>query len=397
VADQKELQVALVGTGMMGRLHSLAYATLPSFFPDLPPVRRRVVVDVSKELAQRGARQFGYDEWAVGWQNIVSRSDVDIVDIVTPNDSHRPIAELAMKHGKHVLCEKPLALTADEARLMADEAARSPGVHMVGFNYRRCPAVLEAKRLVEEGAIGAPLGFRALYLQDWAMPEGTPWTWRFGAKESGSGALGDIGSHAIDLALLLVGDIESVAGATETFVRSRPLSSAASASGASKGSRIESRPGSNEMAPVDVDDCAIAMMRFKNGALGTLEASRFAWGRKNYLTFELSGSKGALAFNWERRNELHYYSGSDRGDVQGFRTIMCGPAQPSGEFFWPIPGLGTAFYETQVLQAGDFIRAIAQGVRPETDFAHGWRIQAIMEAILAAAKTGAWARVPETR
>jgi predicted dehydrogenase len=197
---------------------------------------------------------------------------------------------------------------------------------------------------------------------------------------------------------LLVGDVESVASATETFVRSRPLTSATSFSDASKGSsRIEPRSGSNEMAPVDVDDCAIAIMRFKNGALGTLEASRFAWGRKNYLTFELSGSKGALAFNWERRNELRYYSGSDRGDVQGFRTIMCGPAQPSGELFWPIPGLGAAFYETQVLQAGDFITAIAQGTKPTTDFAHGFRIQAIMEAILTAAKTGAWARVAQTQ
>jgi predicted dehydrogenase len=394
VAEQKELRVALIGTGMMGRLHSLAYATLTSFFPDLPPVRRRVVVDVSEDLARRGAHQFGYDEWAVGWENVLSREDIDIVDIVTPNDSHRPIAEFALKHGKHVLCEKPLALTADEARLMTQQSNRSPGVHMVGFNYRRCPAVLEARRLVEEGAIGDALGFRALYLQDWAMPEGTPWTWRFGAKESGSGALGDIGSHALDLALLLVGEVESVAAADKTFVRSRPR--AVDVSHASRTSP-EVKPRPDEMAPVDVDDCTVALMRFKNGALGTLEASRFAWGHKNYLAFELSGSRGALAFSWERSNELRYYSASDRGDVQGFRTIMCGPAQPGGEVFWPIPGLGTAFYEAQVLQAGDFIRAIAHGKRPETDFAHGCRVQEIMEAILAAAKSGAWTPVSASR
>jgi predicted dehydrogenase len=394
VADQTELRVALIGTGMMGRLHSLAYATLPSFFPDLPPVRRRVVADVSEDVARRGAHQFGYDEWAVGWEDVVSRPDIDIVDIVTPNDSHRPIAELAMRHGKHVLCEKPLAVTAQEARLLAEQSSRSPGVQMVGFNYRRSPAVLEARRLVEEGAIGDALGFRALYLQDWAMPDGTPWSWRFGAKESGSGALGDIGSHALDLALLLVGDIDSVAGATETFVRSRPRSGATGTTAGSKGvSEAQPRSGSDDTAQVDVDDCTIALIRFKNGALGTLEASRFAWGRKNYLTFELSGSKGALAFSWERRNELRYYSASDRGDLQGFRTIICGPAQPSGEVFWPIPGLGTAYYETQVLQTGDFIRAIARGARPETDFAHGCRVQEIMEAILAAAKSSAWVAV----
>ena len=395
MAGGKELQVALIGTGMMGRMHSLAYATLPSFFPDLPPVRRRVVVDVSEDLARRGAHQFGYDEWAVGWEEVIKRPDIDIVDIVTPNDFHRPIAEFAMKHGKHVLCEKPLALTAHEARLMAEQSSRSKGVHMVGFNYRRCPAVLEAKRLVAEGAVGEVLGFRALYLQDWAMPEGTPWSWRFGAKELGSGALGDIGSHALDLALLLAGDVDTVAGATETFVRSRPRSSAANFAAASKGATdIKPRPGSNEMVPVDVDDCTVALMRFKNGALGTLEASRFAWGRKNYLTFELSGSKGALAFSWERRNELHYYAAGDRADVQGYRTIMCGPAQPGGEVFWPIPGLGTAFYEAQILQTGDFIRAIATDGRPDTDFAHGQRVQEIMETILAAAKSGTWLPVP---
>ena len=274
---------------------------------------------------------------------------------------------------------------------MAELSRRSIGVHMVGFNYRRCPAVLEAKRLVDEGAVGDVLGFRALYLQDWAMPEGTPWSWRFGAKEAGSGALGDIGSHALDLALYLAGDVASVASAAETFVRSRPRSAAPNFEAAAKGATdVKPRPGSNELIPVDVDDCTIALLRFKNGALGTLEASRFAWGRKNYLAFELSGSKGALAFSWERRNELQYYASGDRADIQGYRTIMCGPAQPGGEVFWPIPGLGTAFYEAQILQVGHFLGAIAAGGRPDTDFAHGYRVQEIMETILTAARSRTW-------
>jgi predicted dehydrogenase len=391
MAESSELRVALIGTGMMGRMHSLAYATLPSFFPDLPPVRRKVVVDVTEDLARRGAHRFGYDEAATDWRAAVSRPDIDIVDIVTPNDSHRPIAELAMSLGKHVLCEKPLALTADEARTMAEQSRRAKGVHMVGFNYRRCPAVLEAKKLIEEGALGDILGFRALYLQDWAMPEGTPWSWRFGAKEAGSGALGDIGSHALDYAFYLVGEIDSVAAAAETFVKSRPRSSAADFAAASKGSgEVVQRPGSNEMVAVDVDDAAISLIRFRNGALGTLEASRFAWGHKNDLSFEISGTKGALYFRWERRNELRFYSAADRGDVQGYRTIMCGPAQPGGELFWPIPGLGTAYYETQVLQAGVFVGAIARNEPPDTDFAHGYRIQEVMETMLAAAGNGRW-------
>jgi predicted dehydrogenase len=388
------LNAALIGTGMMGRLHSLAMATLPSFFPDLPAIRRSVVVDVTEELAQRGAHQFGYDEWALDWKRVVARPDIDVVNIVTPNDSHRAIAEFAMAQGKHVLCEKPLALSAADAREMAEQSRRSKGSHMVGFNYRRCPAVLEAKKLIDEGAIGEILSFRALYLQDWAMPDDTPWSWRFGAKEAGSGALGDIGSHALDYALFLVGEVESVCAAAKTIVAHRPRGAAANFAAASKGAPdVTARAGSNEMIPVDVDDVAISLIRFSTGALGTLEASRFAWGHKNDLSFEISGSKGALAFRWERRNELHYYSAADRNDVQGYRVIMCGPAQPSGDLFWPIPGLGTAYYETQVLQAGTFVKAIAGGNQPDTDFAHGYRVQEIMETMLASAQSGQWTPV----
>jgi predicted dehydrogenase len=225
------------------------------------------------------------------------------------------------------------------------------------------------------------------------MPEGTPWSWRFGAKEAGSGALGDIGSHALDYALFLVGDVESAAAMTETFVSSRPRSTAANFATASKGTSGAAPWGANEMVPVDVDDVAISLIRFKNGALGTLEASRFAWGHKNDLCFEVSGTKGALSFRWERRNELHYYSATDRSDIQGYRTIMCGPAQPSGELFWPIPGLGTAFYEAQVLQLGTFLKAIVKGAQPDTDFAHGYRVQEIMETMLTAARNGRWTPV----
>ena len=369
------LRVALIGTGFMGRLHSIAYAILPSFFPRLPPVRRQVVVDVTEELAQRGAKQFGFEEWAVDWKDVIARDDIEIVDITAPNDLHRPIAEFALQHGKHVICEKPLALNAEEASLMSQCARRSTTVHMVAFNYRRCPAVLEAKRLIETGALGKVFHFRALYLQDWALPPETPFTWRFSADQSGSGALGDIGSHAIDLALHLVGEIVSVVGVTETFVGARP------------------EPLSGNSRPVDVDDCAVALLRFANGAVGTLETSRFSYGRKNFLTFEISGSKGALAFNWERSNELRFYSAEDRKELQGFRTIITGPTHPYGDVFWPIPGLGTAFIETQVIQIGDFVRAISEGQSVDTGFDHGWRVQEVMEAILASARAGQWREV----
>lgn len=372
MATKTELRVALVGTGFMGRLHSIAYAILPSFFPALPFTRRQVVVDVTEELAQRGVKQFGYEESAVNWRDVVSRDDIDIVDITTPNDLHRPIAELALNHGKHVLCEKPLALDAQAARLMCECAKRSGSVHMVAFNYRRCPAVLEAKRLIDSGALGRIYHFRSSYLQDWAAAADTPFTWRFSAEQSGSGALGDIGSHALDLALYLVGDIVSVVGVTKTFIDSRL------------------RPDSKSCAVVDVDDCAVALLRFSNGAIGTLDASRFSYGRKNFLAFEISGSKGAIAFNWEHSNELQFYSVQDGGEIQGFRTIITGPVHPHGEIFWPIPGLGTAFIETQVIQIGDFVAAISGGPPVNTDFEHGWRVQQVMDAILNSARNSQW-------
>jgi predicted dehydrogenase len=356
----------------MGRTHSIAYAILPSFFPHLPPVRRQVVVDVTEDLARKGAHQFGFDEWAVGWERVIARPDIDIVDIVTPNDSHRPIAEAALAAGKHVLCEKPLALSAEEARPMAERAAAAKGVSMVVFNYRRCPAVMEAKRLIESGAIGRALTFRGLYLQDWAMPAGTPWSWRFSARQAGSGALGDIGSHVLDIAQFLVGDVVAVSAAAETFVRTRP------------------NAGTGDQLPVDVDDCTLALLRFANGALGTLEASRFSYGRKNHLGFEISGTKGALAFNWERSNELRFYSAADGENVQGFRTIVMGPANPGGAALWPIPGIGTAYIESQVFQIGDFVGAIVKGGNDGSGFAHGWHIQEVMEAIAAAAADGSW-------
>jgi predicted dehydrogenase len=386
--EPKELRVALVGTGFMGRLHSIAYAILPTFYPELPAARRCVVADVSEALAKRAAHQFGFDEWAVGWESVVGRPDIDIVDIVTPNDSHRVIAEAALEHGKHVICEKPLAVTADEARRMTEQARRSSGTNMVAFNYRRCPAALEAKKLIDEGAIGRILSFRAQYLQDWAIPEGTPWSWRFGAREAGSGALGDVGSHALDFALYLVGDIDSVSAATETIVKSRPRPTPGESFDPTR-----TRAASSDMVPVDVDDITIALMRFENGALGTLEASRFAYGHKNYLTFEISGTKGAIYFNWERRNELRFYSAEDPAHAQGFRTIIAGPEQPGGELFWPIPGIGTAYIETQVMQAGEFIRAIVDGRQSDTGFEHGWRVQQIMETMLSAARSGRWESV----
>jgi predicted dehydrogenase len=372
VADSAELRVALVGTGFMGRAHSIVYAVLPWFFPDLPAVRRKVVVDVIEDLARRGMHQFGFDEWAVGWEKVIARPDIDIVDIVTPNDSHRPIADAALAAGKHVLCEKPLALSAAEARGMAARAASSPGVDMVVFNYRRCSAVREAKRLIESGAIGKILTFRGLYLQDWAMADATPWSWRFSAAQAGSGALGDIGSHVLDIASFLVGDIVGVAAASETFTPARR------------------RPGATELTPVDVDDCTIAILRFANGALGTLEANRFSYGRKNFLSFEISGTNGALSFNWERSNELHFYSASDAANVQGFRTIVMGPANPGGESVGPIPGVGAGYVESQIFQVGDFIRAIVNGPDENSGFAHGWRVQEVMEAIDAAATSSKW-------
>ncbi|MDX6361520.1 MAG: hypothetical protein QOC85_523, partial [Streptomyces sp.] len=310
------------------------------------------------------------------WRELVERPDIDVIDICTPGDTHAEIAIAALEAGKHVLCEKPLANTVEDAEAMtaAADRARARGVRsMVGFNYRRVPAVALARALVQEGRVGTVRHVRTVYLQDWIVDPEFPLVWRLQKEHAGSGALGDIGAHIIDLAQFMVGEqLTGVSALTETFVKERPL---ASSSGGLAGT------GGQQRGPVTVDDAALFTGRFSGGAVASFEATRFATGRKNALRIELNGERGSLAFDLERLNELSYHDHTEPGTYAGFRRILVTePDHPYLEAWWP-PGHALGYEHTFVHQARDLVRAIAAGKRPAPSFADGLQVQRVLAAV----------------
>lgn len=380
----RELRVGLIGAGFMGKAHSMAYAALPMFFWPAPalPVRA-VIAEANQDLADEAALRFGFERGTADWRSIIDDPTIDIVDIATPNDLHPQMAIAAAEAGKHIICEKPLARSAAEARSMLDAVTKAGVVNLVAFNYRRTPAVALAKKYIEDGAIGEVLNFRATYLQDWSADPQAPLSWRFQKSIAGSGAVGDIGTHVIDLARYLAGEVTAVSGIARTIVGERPVQ---------EGGRDElgtARSG-GVLAPVDVDDEMITMVKFSNGAVGSLEATRNGYGRNNYITFEIHGTEGSIFFNYERRDELQVCFASDPGDRRGFRTVYTGPAHPYGAGLWPIPALGIGYGETKIIEAYDFVKAIVEGTEVSPNFADGYRISQIADAILASSAAGQW-------
>jgi predicted dehydrogenase len=306
--------------------------------------------------------------------------DVQLVDICTPGSSHAEIAIAALEAGRHVLCEKPLANTVDEARAMvaAADAARGRGVlAMVGFNYRRLPAASFARQLVAAGALGEIRHVRAEYLQDWLTDPAFPLTWRLRADEAGSGALGDIGAHIVDLTQYVTGEaITGVSGLTSTFVPERPL------------------PDGTGTGPVTVDDAAVFLARLSGGALATYTATRFATGRKNALRIEVSGSRGSLAFDLERLNELSFYDATGPAAVRGFRRILVTePEHPYVAAWWP-PGHGLGYEHSFTHEVKDLVEAVAAGTDPVPGFADGLQVQLVLDAVLrSAADRACWTPV----
>lgn len=387
----KNLNVAMIGGGFMGKAHALAYAAMPMFFWPAPamPVRK-VLVDLTEAAAEEGRRRFGFEEASTDWRAVVARPDIDIVDIVTPNDSHAEIAIAAAKAGKHIICEKPLARTREEARAMRDAVKAAGVIHMVAFNYRRTPAVALARKFIEEGRIGKIRNFRGTYLQDWSADPDSPLSWRFTKKVAGSGAVGDIGTHVVDMARYLVGEISAVNAMTQTYIKTRPLQ----AGGVDKLGAADKSAG-GPRGEVDVDDEVLTMLRFSSGAVGSLEATRNAYGRNNFLTFEVHGDKGSIVFNYERRDELQVMFADDPSDARGFRTIYTGPAHPYGESLWPIPGLGIGYTETKIVECYDLLSAIASNTQASPNFEDGYRIECIADAIVKSAQSDAWVEVTQ--
>ncbi|WP_298178630.1 Gfo/Idh/MocA family oxidoreductase [Saccharomonospora sp.] len=366
----------MVGHAFMGAVHSQAWRSVARFF-DVPYTPRMVVLGGrDAERAARAAERMGWEASSTDWRELVERKDVDLIDICTPGDSHAEIAIAALEAGKHVLCEKPLANTVEEAERMvaAAERARERGVYsMVAFNYRRVPALVLAKRLVDEGRLGELRHVRATYLQDWLADAEAPMTWRLRKEQAGSGALGDIGAHIIDAAQFVTGQtITGVSGLTETFVRQRPSDDGPEA--------------------VTVDDCAVFMARFSAGAVGSFEATRYALGRKNAMRLELNGSKGSLAFDFESMNELWFHDGEEPAETGGFRRIVVTePDHPYLEAWWP-PGHVLGYEHTFTHEIADLLTAIGTGKRVEPSFADGLRVQHVLEAVEQSAKNGSMYR-----
>ena len=385
----QRLNVGMIGGGFMGKAHALAYAAMPMFFWPAPAIPvRHTVADVSDDLATDAANRLGFERGVSDWRRVIDDPEIHIVDIVTPNNSHPEIAIAAAQAGKHVICEKPLARTAAEAKTMLDAVEAAGVTHMVAFNYRHTPAVALARKIIEEGRIGTILNFRGTYLQDWSADPNGPLSWRFQKKIAGSGAVGDIATHVIDMARYLVGEIAAVNAVTRTYITERPIqNSGTDKLGASV--RLSGVP----TAPVDVDDEVITLLRFQDGAVGSLEATRNAYGRNNYLTFEIHGSAGSIVFNYERRDELQVMFADDPADLRGFRTIYTGPAHPHGEGLWPIPALGIGYGETKIIECHLFVSAIVEGRQPSPNFRDGYLNELVADAILHSAGTNGWVEI----
>jgi predicted dehydrogenase len=370
---RNRLRVALIGYQFMGRAHANAWRQAGRFFELPAEVELAVLCGRTPGAVEAAAAKLGFAEASSDWEEVVQRPDIDVVDVCTPGDSHAEIAIRAAGAGKAVLCEKPLANDVADATRMRDAAVAAGVVHMVCHNYRRAPAVALAKRLVDAGRLGKIHHWRGTYLQDWIVDPAFPRVWRLEKARAGSGALGDIASHSIDLARHLVGEIAEVSGLLETFVRERPL------------------PEGGGMGRVDVDDAALALARFENGAIGTIEGTRFAPGRKNFNRFELNGSRGSLAFDLERMNELELYE--EEGAESGFRTLLATDAShPYVGAWWP-PGHVLGWEHTFVHTVVDFVAAVATGEGVKPDFEDGLRNQRVLEAIERSAASRRWERV----
>jgi predicted dehydrogenase len=389
------LRVAMIGYGFMGAAHSQAWRTAPRVF-DLPAATEMaVLVGRNAEAVADAAANWGWAESTTDWREVIARDDIDIVDIVTPGDSHAEIAIAALEAGKHVLCEKPLANTVAEAESMADAAARAAarGIRaMVGFTYRRVPAVTFMRDLIAQGAVGRIAQVRASYRQDWLVDPETPLAWRLQKEHAGSGALGDIGAHAIDLAQFVTGmKLQKVSGVVDTIVKQRPLLSAGSGD---RSLRLSNGTAAQGYGEVTVDDVAIFTGRFDSGALGSFEATRFATGRKNALSIEVSGDKGALAFDLEDLNSLWFYDRTAPNQTQGFTRILVTESEhPYVSAWWPA-GHMLGYEHGFSHQVKDLIEAIADGTDPHPTFADGLQVQRVLAAVEQSSEhDSAWARV----
>ncbi|MCU6791791.1 Gfo/Idh/MocA family oxidoreductase [Paenibacillus sp. WQ 127069] len=369
----REINIALIGYNFMGKAHSYALGNVNFFFPNKIRLNKKVIVGRTLNLLKQAAEEYGWLEYSTDWREVILRDDIDVVCIATPTSSHKEIAIEAAKAGKHVLCEKPLGMNAEEARQMWIAVKDVEIVHMVGHNYRRVPAIALAKKLIDEGKLGNIYHFRGCYLQDWLADPRAPMSWRLDKEIAGSGAHGDLNAHLIDLARYLVGEMDQVIGVEKTFVHQRGEG--------------------NSQANVTVDDSTAFLAKFANGATGTFEASRMASGRKNHNSLEINGSKGSLFFDFEHMNELGFWSKEDELEVQGFRKIIVTEdTHPYMKAWWPAGHL-LGYQNTFVNQYADFIHAIINKTKVEPNFYDGWMCNQVLDSVSTSIDTLTWEKI----
>lgn len=372
--DAPEIGVGILGYAFMGKAHSNALKTLPYMM--YPPVAIPKLVGIAgrnQEAVQEAARRYGYQNAYTDWRDMLANPDIHVFDNGGPNDAHAEPCIAAAEAGKHVFCEKPLARTAEESKAMLDAVQKAGVKHMVAFNYRFVPAIMQARKIIESGALGRIFHWRAVYLQEWIIDPNFPMTWRFSKAVAGSGSLGDLGSHIIDLARFLVGEPNRVMGMTKTFIKDRP-------------------DGQGGRTTVDVDDAVTALMEFDNGAMGTIEATRFANGRKNGQMWEINGEKGSIRFNLERMNELEvFWADEEPKETRGFHNVLISePYHPFWENWWP-QGHIIGWEHSFVHEFHHFFDAIVNNkpVAPYgADFEDGYKNAVICDAIMQSAETG---------
>ncbi len=366
----QEIGIGLIGSGFMGKSHALAFGAVKAVMGDVPTPRLEVLCDTPLEKASRMAEQFGFSRAVDDWKSLVNDPRVDLVSITTPNHLHYEMALKAISAGKHVYCEKPLALTLNQAAEMAKAAETAKVKTMVGYNYIKNPAFTHAQRLIADGEIGDIVHFRGWVDEDYQADPEQPWTWRAKISEAGLGALGDLGCHLVSMAFGLAGPIDNLIADMQTIHKTRPL------------------PDGNGRAEVENEDTASALVRFSNGAHGSLSTSRSAWGRKNRLAWEVHGTKGMICFDQERMNELHLFRNHGAEELRGFQTILTGPEHPPYENFCPAPGHQLGFNDLKVIEAAAILRHIAGGETSHPDFNDALEIENVIHAIAKSARSG---------
>ncbi|PFI60735.1 dehydrogenase [Priestia megaterium] len=377
----------MIGYKFMGKAHSHAYRDVSFYFnTNVEPVLQ-AICGRNEEGVKESAAKMGWLGYETDWRTLIKRDDIDLIDIVTPNNSHAEIAIAAAEAGKHIYCEKPLAMTLEQSKRMLEAVEKNGVIHMINHNYRFAPAVQHAKKLIESGRLGKIFHIRATYLQDWIMDPQFPLVWRLSKDVCGSGAHGDLAAHIVDLARFLVGEFKEVNGIMETFIKERPIVEASSG--------LSGKATSHKVGRVDVDDASVFIARFENGAIGTFEATRFAGGNRNGNRFEINGEKGSIRWDAENMNNLQLYFHDDEPGLQGFRTINCTEEMHSyADAYWPAAHI-IGYEHTFINLMVELLNGVDKGYSPSPNFIDGVRNQAVLEAVEQSSYTKQWISISD--